>query len=433
VREQAGTHESPAARLLAVAEGLPRPDVSAGSSRFLSMLAQLARRTRVTLWVEHDETTGDTPLPSSRVADDRRRLAGLGVEVLPCSWEALRRVLAGPSFDTVLFEFYYTAARYLPVVRDAWPGAVAIIDSVDVHFARLTAGASLGAVPPTWAGDVQRAELMAYRAADAVIAASTDDAAILTGHPPMPPVVCVPMAATPRPRRHGARPPRALFVGHFRHDPNLDGLSWFVRDSWPRVRARQPDATLQVIGSYACRAVHALGAHPGIEVLGYVPDLSPHVDEAAAAIAPLRYGAGMKGKVTDAMAAGLPVVTTSIGAQGLGVVDGRHVLIADDPERFADALSTLFADPAYAATLGLAGQAHIETVCGPPVMAAALRTALEVPRRATADRRAPNALVRRWRLAARQLAYWKLSRARRRVASVDGARVGLTGDEPRDA
>src|SRR5690606_4514163 len=123
---------------------------------------------------------------------------------------------------------------------------------------------------------------------------------------------------------------------HFRHDPNLDGVTWFVNEIWPGVRARHPAARLTVIGSYPTRAVHALGETAGVTVLGYVPDLEPHLDRAAVAIAPLRFGAGMKGKVTDAMAAGLPVVTTTIGAQGLDLVGGRHAWIADDADAFAE-------------------------------------------------------------------------------------------------
>ncbi len=415
-------------RLLAIAECLPRPDVSAGSSRFLAMLAQLARVTLVTLWIEHDETTGDTPLPPARVAADRERLSALGIEVLPCTWHALRQTLAGAAHDTVLFEFYYTSARFLPLVRDAWPGAATIVDSVDVHFARLATGASLGVVHHNWARDVRRAETAAYRAADVVIVASAHDAAVLAEQPEMPPVVCVPVSVTSRPRRQRPRPPRSLFVGHFRHDPNLDGLSWFVHDIWPLVRMRHPDATVGVIGSYPSAAVHALGAHPGVEVRGYVPDLSLDLDRAAVAIAPLRFGAGMKGKVTDAMAAGLPVVTTSVGAQGLDVVDGRHAMIADTADDFADALSALFEDPDRAAAIGLAGQAHIEAICGPVAIADALRTTLEAARRVTrADTRA-SVLGRRWRLACRGLDYWRLARARRRASTAVSGRTGLSGD-----
>ena len=415
-------------RLLAIAECLPRPDVSAGSSRFLAMLAQLARMTRVSLWVEHDETTGDTPLAPSRVAADRARLSALGVEVLPCTWQALRQTLAGAACDTVLFEFYYTSARYLPLIRDAWPGAATIVDSVDVHFARLATGASLGVVHPTWAGDVRRAEIAAYRAADVVIVASADDAAVLAEQPEMPPVVCVPVCVTPRPRRQRPRPPRALFVGHFRHDPNLDGLSWFVHDVWPLVRVRHPEATVGVIGSYPSAAVHALGAHPGVDVLGYVPDLALDLDRAAVAIAPLRFGAGMKGKVTDAMAAGLPVVTTSVGAQGLDAVDDRHAMIADTADDFAAAVSALFDDPDRAAAIGLAGQAHIEAICGPAAIAAALRRTLDAAQRVRRADTRTSVVSRRWRLARRGLDHWRLTRARRRAASAASGRTSLSGD-----
>lgn len=414
-------------RLLAIAECLPRPDVSAGSTRFLAMLAQLARVARVDLWVEHDETQGDTPLSLAMVAADRERLAQLGVRVLPCTWAAYREALSGEPYDTVLFEFYYTAARYLRVVRAQWPDARVVVDSVDLHYARLAAGASLGTVPPAWASDVRRVETTTYRYADAILVASVDDAEVLRRELGMPPTVCVPVCVTSLPRQDRVRPPHALFVGHFRHDPNLDGIAWFVRDVWPQVRARHAEARLSIIGSYPSPAVQALAAAPGVDVLGYVPDLVPHVDRAMVAIAPLRFGAGMKGKVADAMAASLPVVTTRVGAQGLGLVHGEHALIADDAQAFADALAWLFDDPARAATMGRAGQAHIRQVCGPEAVAAALQDVLNLPRRRTSGARREPGLAQRLRVARLGWYHWQLSRSRRRATGAPGTRTTLTG------
>lgn len=373
--------------VLVVAERLPRPDESSGSARFLAMLSLLARAGDVDLWVERDETAGRTPLPAARVAADRQRLADLGVRVLAHPFRSLLEALATGQHGMVLFEMYDVAARYLPIVRDRRPSAALVVDSVDVHFARFDAGAAVGAVSSRLARSVRRAEIAVYRAADAVIVVSAEDERILRAEPGMPPLVVVPNCVTLRPRASQPRADEVLFVGHFHHAPNLDGLQWFVRDVWPRVRARHPQAQLTVVGSYASADVHALGRTPGVHVEGYVPDLTPFADRAAVAIAPLRYGAGMKGKVTNAMAAGLPVVTTSIGAQGLDAIHERHLMIADTAEDFADALSALFADPERALAIGLAGQDHVAGICGPDVIKRVLRQLLEeVPRTARARR-----------------------------------------------
>lgn len=421
-------HQPARPRLLAIAECLPRPDVSAGSSRLLAILAQLACVADVDFWVELDETVGDTPLPPTRIAADRERLEALGIDVLPNGWRPLHRALATGRYQAVLFEFYYVAARYLPIVADHQPGASLIVDSVDVHFARLARGAHLGTVHPSWARDVRNAETAVYRSADAVIVASTDDAAVLAEEPGMPAIACVPVSVTLRQRVQKPRMPEAVFVGHFRHDPNLDGLSWFVHEAWPHVRARHANARLTVIGSYPSPAVHALGHVPGVDVLGYVPDLDPHLDRAAVAIAPLRFGAGMKGKVADAMAAGLPVVTTPTGVQGLDVVNGHHALVADTADALAAALAGLFDDSHRAATIGLAGQAHIASVCGPEAIAASLRTVLAVAPRQRTRVRAGIPLGRHFRLARLGINHWRATRARQHAARTAGQRTGLAGE-----
>ncbi len=422
------SHQPGRPRLLAIAERLPRPDESSGSCRFLAILTQLARIAHVDLWVELDESEGSTPLPVPRVAADRQRLENLGVRVLPCTWRAFRRAMATERYDTVFFEFYHVAARYLPVVRHEQREAALVVDSVDLHFSRLQAGVAIGTVDPAWAREVHLAETATYRAADGVVVVSTEEASVLGREPGMPAIVCVPNCVTIRPRVPQTREAEAVFVGHFHHAPNLDGLTWFVREAWPRVRQRHPDARLTVIGSYPSAAVHALGDVPGVVVLGYVPDLEPHLDRAAAAIAPLRFGAGMKGKVTDALAAGLPVVTTPIGAQGLDLVHGRHAWVAGDPDAFADALADVFDDPVGAAAVGGAGQNYISQVCGPDAIAASLDTLVQLPRRASRATDGMTAPGRRLLLARMALGYWRTTRARRFAAWLAPRRAGLAGE-----
>ncbi|MEZ5284668.1 MAG: glycosyltransferase [Vicinamibacterales bacterium] len=399
-------------RLLAISERLPRPDESSGSARFLAVLTALAGMTEVALWVERDERQGRTPLPAGRIVEDHRRLTARGIRVVPSTWSGfLEAVDATP--DIVLFEGYEAAARYLAVAHDRCPAAALIVDSVDVHFARFEAGAAIGAVRSSHARRVRRAETAVYRDAHLVITASADDGRLLAQEPGMPPTVCVPNCVTPRQRDPRAREPEAVFVGHFHHAPNLDGLHWFVHAGWPRVRARHPEARLTVIGSYADDGVRALGRVPGVSVLGYVADLTPHLDRAAASIAPLRYGAGMKGKVTDAMAAGLPVVTTTVGAQGLTGADARHLRVADTAEGLADALADVFADPSAAASMGLAGQAFIGAVCGPEAIDAALRTVLATARRTATARTPASGMARHLRLARVAVRHWSWTFARR--------------------
>lgn len=395
-----------ARRILVISERLPRRDESGGSRRLATVLELLARRHVVDLWVERDETTGRSALAPARVTADRARVAADGVSLMPSTWRALDTTLAGARYDAVLFEFYQMAARYAPVVRDRQPLAATIVDSVDVHFARLRAGASIGAVPQRLARRTRRAELRVYRAADAVMVTSEHDANTLAEEPGLPPVYCVPDALPERPRLRATRPREALFIGHFHHAPNVDGIRWFVHDIWPAVRARHADAQLTIIGTYATAEVRALGAVPGVSVVGYVPDTQPFLDRASVAIAPLRYGAGMKGKVTEAMAAGVPVVTTSAGIQGLGVVHGEHLLVSDDGAGFATSVTELFANPEEAHRIGTAGQEHIREICSTARVEHTLETLIA---ESVARRLAARTPVTHAPLLAQRARHWKLA------------------------
>ena len=137
-----------------------------------------------------------------------------------------------------------------------------------------------------------------------------------------------------------------LFVGSFRHTPNVDALLHFARDILPLVHRTRPDARLVVAGSGAPAAVLALRNDPRIEIHGFVDDLQPLYDRCAAFIAPIRVGAGIRVKLLEAFAAGAPAVSTTLGAEGIGAVHERELLIADDPRDFAAALIRLMNDPA---------------------------------------------------------------------------------------
>lgn len=149
---------------------------------------------------------------------------------------------------------------------------------------------------------------------------------------------------------------RVLFTGTMNYPPNADGAAWFVEEVLPLLRQRRPDVALEIVGRNPGDAVLRL-ADPGrVEVLGRVPDLKPHFETAGVVVVPLRSGSGTKLKLLEAMAAGRPIVSTSIGAEGVEVRDGEHLVIADDPKDFAHAVDMLLADPVRAVAMGAAGR-----------------------------------------------------------------------------
>jgi glycosyltransferase involved in cell wall biosynthesis len=141
----------------------------------------------------------------------------------------------------------------------------------------------------------------------------------------------------------GADPPTVLFVGGFGHPPNVDGAAWLAETIFPKVAARVPDARLQLVGHAPGPEVLAL-AGGGVSVHGSVPDVTPYSDAAAVVVAPIRIGGSMRGKVLEALAAGKALVATPRAAEGIGAVDGEHLLVADGEDALVEALVALLLD-----------------------------------------------------------------------------------------
>ena len=212
-----------------------------------------------------------------------------------------------------------------------------------------------------------RYEASVFRRADHVIAMSLRDAEIIRAVSPRVPSTIVPPGVdrellAPRPRRPG--PGRVLYLGQMEHFPNLDGLLFLYREIWPRVRRAHPEARLTVAGRgareelarVAPQTLAAMESDQSVDLAGFVPDLQVTMDLTAVMAAPLRLGSGVRTKVIEAMAAGLPVVTTTRGAEGLAVAHERELLIADEPEQFARELVRLLRDPELQARLSRAGR-----------------------------------------------------------------------------
>ena len=139
----------------------------------------------------------------------------------------------------------------------------------------------------------------------------------------------------------------------------MDAVQWFAREIWPRVRDRLPEAKVFLIGSEMPPAVAGL-AGGGIECPGHVADLTPYLERSRISIAPLRYGAGIKGKINLAQSWGIPVVATTIGVEGMQLEHHRDVLVADTPEDFAAAIIRLYTDRNLWTVVSRGGRANVE-------------------------------------------------------------------------
>ncbi len=160
-------------------------------------------------------------------------------------------------------------------------------------------------------------------------------------------------------RQSGAR--RMTHIGTMYWPPNIDGMLWFIQNIYPLIRQARPDTGLDLIGARPPRELVELkGQVPGLDVTGYVADVNAYLAQCGVFIVPLRAGGGMRVKILEALSRGLPVVTTTLGCEGIAVRHDEHVLIADEPADFAQAVLRVLGDPALAATLSRNGRRLIE-------------------------------------------------------------------------
>lgn len=271
----------------------------------------------------------------------------------------------GPRLKWAFLSFPTIAARFLPVIRSHCAETRVIYDMVDFHSVRLAREAQLTNDPAVRkeAERLQNIETACAMAADVTLAVTEDEKSALLALVPdavvevLPNIFEIPPTESTDPNTRTG----LFFVGGFWHKPNSDAVRWFVKSIFPRLRREIPDLIFTIAGSNPGDEVLALAREPGVEVLGFVEDLAPLYHSRRVFVAPLRYGAGMKGKVGQSLAYGLPVVATSIGAEGMNLESGIHLLVADDEESFAAHIMTLLRDNELWSTLSAAGREHIRS------------------------------------------------------------------------
>ncbi|MFY2765349.1 glycosyltransferase [Arenimonas sp. MALMAid1274] len=328
-------------RVLVLDACTPTPDRDSGSVRMLALMRVL-----------REEGCSVTFFPENRAHDGdyTRALQQLGVEAwwhphlgdIP-GWMAGH----GPGFDLVIASRHYVLSPLLALVRSHARRAHLVFDTVDLHHVRELREAEVSgdAAQHRMAARTRKTELALMAQSDTTWVVSQAEQQMLSG---LLPDITVEVVSNIHEVHGPGRPfdERAglLFVGSYRHPPNVDGALWLAREIFPRIRARRPGIELHLVGGDAPDEIVALGELDGVRFHGYVPDLVPLLVGSRVGVAPLRYGAGVKGKVNQSLAHGLPMVATLCAVEGMHLVDGQDVLVADDPEAFADAVVRLHDD-----------------------------------------------------------------------------------------
>jgi GT2 family glycosyltransferase/glycosyltransferase involved in cell wall biosynthesis len=296
----------------------------------------------------------------------RHALESLGIEVFHSQY-GIADALAYRQFDFAWICRVTIGHRYLPIIRLLSPTTVIFYDTVDIHYIREQRQAEIENNPQlaTHAKETKRQELANCLLANCVITVTADDAHHLQQELPQLTYAVIPNIHQPQPLTSTTFAQRdgLVFIGNYNHQPNEDSVYYFVEHIFPKIREKIPEICFHIIGSHLKEKMKTL-ANAQIKVIGWVEQVAPEFAQRRIFVSYLRYGAGMKGKLGQALALGLPVVTTTIGAEGMGLVAKETALIADDAESFAQAVCQLYTDATLWEKLARQGKEYIEQQYG---------------------------------------------------------------------
>ena len=354
-------------RMLIVEHRLPTPDKTSGSLRLYSIIELLVKRGwEITFvsdaqpvdyhWVFKDV---ERELPKyESLLHQHDILLIYGMENLTQHIQA-----EGETYSLGLLSYPEIMHRYAPLVRAFMPRSHLIYDTVDLHGLRFQREAVIKKNSPELlqkAEFYEKMECANIDVADTVVAITDEERREILQRAPGANIEVIPNIHTieahvpPCEGREGL-----VFIGHYLHSPNEDAMIYFVNDVLPKIRERIGDVPLYMLGSSITEKITAL-ASENVHAIGFVEDPAPWFAKARVFVAPLRYGAGMKGKIGQSLSLGLPIVTTSIGAEGMGLESENHVLIADSSDDFANAVIRLYGGNELWKKMSSNGQMHVD-------------------------------------------------------------------------
>ena len=342
-------------RWLLVDVSTPRPDRDSGSLRSCNLMRLLRADGHRVDFLPDDGVGGGTHAAALR---------DIGVTVHDGPRPGYPRWFADKldRYDVLVVSRYHLAEFLVPLARSIAPGIRVVLDTVDLHHVRERREAELRADPRLrrLAHSTRRRELAAIAAADVTWVVSAAERGLVADAVPGARIALLPNILEPVADPPGAQARAGLlFVGGARHPPNVDAVDWLVQEIFPRIRAAVPDCELHLVGDGLPQLPSLRDPVAGVIVHGHVPDLAPLLARCRVGLAPLRYGAGVKGKVNMYMAHGMAVVATPSAAEGAFLEHGRDVLLADDAQGIADAVLRACTDAALWRRLAEAGMENV--------------------------------------------------------------------------
>ena len=345
---------------LIVDDCVPTPDQDAGSNAVVEHMRALQRLGYKACFVASD-----------RLEHSRRYTALLEQEGIQCFdapyYSSVEEVLRreGSGVKLAYLHRVGNAAQFTSLIRQRLPGARVVYSVADLHHLRLRREGEIMGSPELLgeAARVEAVEMAAVHAADAVIVHSEHEAALLRAAAPQAAITVVPWTVPVRPIAEPfARRSGLAFIGGYRHTPNVDAARYLVETVMPFVWAQAPGIEVRLVGSNMPESVRRL-AGPRVQALGQIANLDDVLGQVRLTVAPLRYGAGLKGKVLSSLAAGVPCAMTAMAAEGMALPEAVARCVADTPEALAAAIVALHEDPARNQAAAEAGLAWVGEAC----------------------------------------------------------------------
>jgi glycosyltransferase involved in cell wall biosynthesis len=342
--------------ILWVDEQLPEPSRDSGSLRMFNLMRLLVAMGHTVNVLALSRSTDQTQ--KDLLQDIGVQRAGPDTVLRPEAWFARN----GKRYDAVIVSRYHLAWSWFPLIRRVHPKALKILDTVDLHHVREMGEADLrgNALLRLAARATRRHELRAIRNADVTWVVSAMESRLLENIAPgsRTQVISNVHAVPPRaPDRHpGAK---LVFVGGAQHPPNVDGVRWLLSEILPKILRMRPDCRLHLVGRGLEECARDLPIPSNTVFHGQLQELEALLGTCHVGLAPLRFGAGVKGKINHYMAFGLPTVATAVAVEGMHLKEERDVLLADDADAFSRAVIRLLDDQALWKALSTHGRENV--------------------------------------------------------------------------
>ena len=327
---------------------LPVFDRASGSLRLFEIVKSLIRMGFCITFISRHGEHAEKYVPILQdmgvevYASDPMALQAIGLYVIG-PYLDMEKILQSKKYDYVILSFWQIAEYYLPIVRKYSPESHIIIDTVDIHFQREFREAEMKGDRnlSVAAEQNKKREISIYKKADRLWVVTDEDRISIEN------IVGPPIDVVPNIHKEIVLEKEfeltsdLIFVGNFSHTPNIDAVLFFHKKIYPKIREKMPDVKTYIVGNNPPDEILRLQSEHFI-ITGYVEDLSTYLMNMRISISPLTYGAGMKGKIGEALSWGIPVVTTTIGAEGMHLKDNENAMIADNPDDFADKVIELY-------------------------------------------------------------------------------------------